>query len=100
MSSRRYRTDVGKEIYEEKPSFPVDQGATEPKKRTGVVSGSKNVRLRKWPDKDGEVLAILKEGTKVKVLKDGIETNGFLEVEVAGTFKGFLRSDLCEVKWR
>lgn len=96
--SNRYRDLSTDKSYEDQPRFPVDQGATEPKKRTGVIKNAPNVRLREAPDKNGKTLAILREGRKVEILDKGIETNGFKHVFVSDVnLKGYIASDFCKL---
>lgn len=93
MNNGVYRDEVNKRTYEEKTRFPVKQERTEPKERTGVIEGAKNVNLRTWPKQDSKSKAILREGTKVKIRKNGIVTDGYKEVEVTSTgFVGYIFS--------
>lgn len=97
MSNHRYRDLTTNDNYEERSSFPADQGATEPRKRTGVVTNAKIVKLREEANYESKVLTLLKEGTSVDILDNGIKTNGFNRVNVNGIKKsGFIASDFCE----
>lgn len=97
--SNRYRDLSTDKSYEEQPRFPADQGATEPRKRTGVITNAPNVNLRETPDKNGKVLAILREGKEVEILDNGIDTNGFKRVFVRDVnLKGYIASKFCKAK--
>lgn len=94
--SHRYRNPSTNFSYEETPHFPADQGVTEPRKRTGIVKNSPNVNLRESADKKSKSLSILKEGTKVEILDNGIETNGFKRVIVKDkNLEGYIVSKFC-----
>lgn len=97
--AHRYRNESTNYTYEETtPSFPADQGATEPSKRTGVVVNAPNVNLREKADGKSKVLSILKEGTKVSILDNGIETHGFKRVSLKDkNLEGYIVSKFCKV---
>lgn len=97
--SHKYRNRDTDFSYEERPSFPADQGATDPRKRTGIIKNTPNVNLREKADKSSKSLAILREGKEVSILDNGIETNGFKRVIIKDlNLEGYIASKFCKEK--
>ena len=93
----RYRDKSTNISYEEKPIFPVDQGETETRKRTGVIANTPSVHLREEASRDSKSLAILREGCKIDILDNGIETNDFKHVAIKSlNLVGYIVSKFCK----
>ena len=49
---------------------PATEESMEPETRTGLIAGDFAVNIRRMPDKDSEVVATVRKGTKAVILED------------------------------
>lgn len=94
----RYRDKSNNSVYEE-PRHQFERETITPRKRIGVICNAPLVKLRERASTDSivEVLALLKKGTNVDILDNGIETNNFKHVKLRDkNLEGYISSYFCE----
>ena len=90
----RHLFDENKDTF----SQSVEQRATDPKTRNGVVANAPYVKLREAPDPSSEVIKLLREGTNLEIFENE-DVSGFRKVEVfVGKVKntGYIDSNFCK----
>lgn len=74
-----------------------EKSDTTQNKKIGVVSNCKNLRVRKTPDKNSEVIAYISAGTEVEI--DKTENNlNFYKVRVSKDIEGYCMRNYINIR--